>query len=336
MMRKLAVVSILVLVACTLAAVSFWRGYEAFHAAPLTISSPLRLDMQKGMSMDDMVAQLVSRKATEDTVYWQVLGRSSGLAGKLKAGEFLIPVGTTPPGLLELVASGKVAQYSLTLVEGWNYREVVRAVADHPELKSTMDLGEAQDLLQAIGAIEAHPEGLFLPETYHFPRGTTDVEFLKRAYQAMQHYLESAWANRRGDLPYTSAYEVLIMASIIEKETGLGTERPMIAGVFDRRLKRGMRLQTDPTVIYGLGESFDGNLTRAHLRRDTPYNTYTRHGLTPTPIAMPGRASIEAALNPAPGDALYFVARGDGSHQFSATLEQHNQAVAEYQLRRKK
>lgn len=336
MKRNLAVVVVLLLVLAGLAAVTFWHGYEAFQREPLAISSPLRLDMQKGMSMDDMIEQLVHQSATADSVYWQVLGRSSGLAGQLKAGEYLVPVGTTPRSLLDLLASGKVAQYSLTIVEGWNYREVALAVSAHPELRSTMDLGEVQDLLQAIDAPQAHPEGLFLPETYHFPRGTTDVDFLRRAYEAMQAYLASAWSKRRAQLPYESAYEVLIMASIIEKETGLGSERPLIAGVFERRLKKGMRLQTDPTVIYGLGADFDGNLTRADLRTDTPYNTYTRHGLTPTPIAMPGKASIEAALNPAPGDALYFVARGDGSHQFSATLEQHNQAVAEYQLRRKK
>lgn len=335
-MKRIYWVAVGVLLLAGIAAAFVWQGYRTFEQVPLAISSPLRLDMARGMSMDDMVGQLVLAQATDDTIYWQILGRRSGLAGRLKAGEYVIPVGTTPLGVLELVASGKVAQYSLTLVEGWNYREVVLAVAGHPELKATMDLNDAQHLLQVIGASEAHPEGLFLPETYHFPRGTTDVAFLKRAYEAMQQFLQTAWDKRRAQLPYASAYEVLIMASIIEKETGLGSERPRIAGVFERRLKRGMRLQTDPTVIYGIGSSFNGNLTRADLRRDTPYNTYTRHGLTPTPIAMPGRASIEAALNPAPGDALYFVARGDGSHQFSATLEQHNAAVAEYQLRRKK
>jgi len=261
--------------------------------------------------------------------------RWTGDAGKIQAGEYLIAAGTTPDGLLRQFTSGAVVLHSFTLVEGWNHRELLAQLQRHPEVESTMTGEDWPALLEALGAAHESPEGLFLPETYHFPRGTEDRSVLTQAYRLMQSALAEEWAARDESVPASTPYEALILASIIEKETGRADERHRIAGVIVRRLQRNMRLQMDPTVIYGIGPSFDGNLTRKHLRTDTPYNTYTRAGLPPTPIAMPGRAAIHAALHPADGEELYFVATGlgDGSHRFSVTVEEHEKAVREY-LRR--
>jgi UPF0755 protein len=234
--------------------------------------------------------------------------------------------------LLTLLRSGKVVMHSLTLVEGWNLTEVMAAVEGEPNLKHTLSDNSPAALASALGIDAASPEGMLLPDTYQFPRGTSDVAFLRRAHEAAQQEIDKQWPERATGLPYARSYEALIMASIVEKETAQPFERGKIAGVFVRRLQKGMKLQTDPSVIYGLGKAYDGDITLKDLRTDTVYNTYTRYGLPPTPICMPGRASIEAALHPEPGNALYFVARGDGTHQFSATLKQQNEAVAKYQL----
>ena len=229
---------------------------------------------------------------------------------------------------------GKSISHSLTLLEGWNIRQVRAAVAGHDALVHTLSDVDDAELMRRLDRADAHPEGRFFPDTYQFPRGMTDLEFLRRALQKMDEELAAAWAGRADDIPLKNAYEALILASIVEKETGQADERPAIAGVFSRRLTKGMKLQTDPTVIYGMGERFDGNIRKKDLREDTPYNTYVHHGLPPTPICMPGREALRAAVNPAPGRALYFVARGDGSHAFSATLKEHNAAVRRYQLKR--
>ena len=212
---------------------------------------------------------------------------------------------------------------------------MMEAVRHHPKIQQTLEGLSDAEIMDRLGHPDENPEGRFFPDTYHFPRGTTDVVFLQRAYATMARRLDEAWRQRAPDLPLKTPYQALILASIIEKETGLPEERPAIAGVFIRRLRKGMRLQTDPTVIYGLGESCDGELRRRDLRRDTPYNTYVHKGLTPTPIALPGAGSLRAAVNPAPGDALYFVATGNGGHVFSNTLKEHNRAVRKYQLRRR-
>jgi UPF0755 protein len=231
-----------------------------------------------------------------------------------------------------------VQLYSFTIVEGWTYRDLISGLRRHDAIRQSLGDEDWPGLLELLGTEATHPEGLFLPETYRFPKGTRDVEILHRAYDMMARTLESEWKNRIADLPFADPYEALILASIIERETAREAERDKIAGVFVRRLQKGMRLQTDPTVIYGIGPGFDGNLTRRHLQTSTPYNTYTRGGLPPTPIAMPGKAAIRAALNPAPGPELYFVATGlpDGSHKFSATSEEHAVAVAEYVARLRK
>lgn len=253
----------------------------------------------------------------------------------LKVGEYEIPAGTPALEVLSRLASGRTVQRAFTLVEGWNLRQVRAALAAEPRLRQELGRLDNQALAQHL-ALKGSVEGWLAPDTYFFSPGvTSDLELVQRAYREQQRRLDAAWNNRAPDLPYAGPAELLIMASIVEKETGQARERPDIAGVFVRRLRIGMRLQTDPTVIYGLGAGYNGNITRADLQRPTPWNTYTIDGLPPTPIAMPGAAAIEAAAHPAAGNALYFVGRGDGSHQFSATLEQHNAAVREYQLRRR-
>ena len=258
--------------------------------------------------------------------------RLEGAAGDMRAGEYRVEPGTTVAGLVALIRSGKVVMHSLTLVEGWTFKQAFEAVEQEPDLRHTLPPGGGPELMERLGERGTHPEGQFFPETYEFPRGTADVDFLSRAHESLRQHLDQAWKDRDQGLPYKSPYEALIMASLIEKETAQASERPEIAGVFVRRLKKGMKLQTDPTVIYGLGDSYNGDITYKDLRLDTPYNTYTRYGLPPTPICLPSLASIAAALHPAPGVALYFVARGDGTHQFSATLVEQNAAVRKYQL----
>ncbi len=280
-----------------------------------------------------MVAQdLQQRGVLSHAVYLVALSYLQGDKHSVRAGEYMLLPGTTPPQLLEQLALGKVTDHVLTLVEGWTFRQVLDAVARNEKLEHTLSGLSDAEIMARLGFSGLHPEGRFYPDTYHFPKGTSDADFLKRAYRAMQQHLQAAWETRSADLPFHTPEEALILASIVEKETGLAIERPQIAGVFVRRMRLGMALQTDPTVIYGMGDSFDGNLRRSDLTTDTPYNTYTRNGLPPTPIAMPGLEAIRAVLHPAPGDALFFVARGDGGHIFSATLAEHNRAVYKYQI----
>ena len=257
--------------------------------------------------------------------------RLTGTSQSLRAGRYALDRGITLAELLTKLQSGDVIRERVTVVEGIAFRELRALLAAQTQLKQDSARMSVEELLKAIGASEAHPEGLFAPETYTYDPGTSDIEIYRQAYRAQSKLLQDAWAARKPDLPYASPYEALTMASIIEKETGQPSERPMIAGVFVNRLKQGMLLQTDPSVIYGIGPSFDGNLRKRDLLTDGPYNSYTRTGLPPTPIALPGRASIEAALNPANTSALYFVSRGDGTSQFSATLAEHNRAVDTYQ-----
>ena len=257
--------------------------------------------------------------------------RFTGTSQSLRAGRYAVQRGITLGGLLAKLRAGDVIRERFTVVEGIVFRELRTLVAAQAQLKQDSARMPVEELLKAIGASETHPEGLFAPETYVYDPGASDLDIYKLAYRAQMKLLQDAWAGRKPDLPYASAYDALIMASIVEKETGQASERAMIAGVFVNRLKLGMLLQTDPSVIYGIGPSFDGNLRKRDLLADGPYNSYTRAGLPPTPIALPGRASIEAALNPANTSALYFVSRGDGTSHFSATLAEHNRAVDAYQ-----
>jgi len=313
-------------------------GYQVWRVdrwldSPLPMAAPLTYELAPGSNFIQVVNDL-SRQGIVDEPRWlRWYARLSGQASRIEAGEYLFEPGLTPRQLVGELVQGRVRQYSLTLIEGWNFRQLKAALASHPALRHTLTGLDDATIMARIGHPGEHPEGRFLPDTYYFPKGTRDTDFLARAYDAMSRVLAEEWAARAPDLPLKTPYEALILASIVEKETGLASERPAIAGVFIRRLRRGMRLQTDPTVIYGMGKAYRGNIRKRDLLKDTPYNTYRRAGLPPTPIAMPGRQAIHATLHPDDSDNLYFVARGDGSHQFSATLEEHNRAVIKYQLK---
>lgn len=309
--------------------------YQRFQTTPVRIAEPeLAFEVQRGTGIRQLAADLTARGLIRHPWYFLLLARERGDGGRLKAGEYRLVRGMTPAEVLDRLVSGRVVVYPITLVEGWTYRQALAAILADGHFGADLEGLSGEALMAALGHPGEHPEGRFFPDTYSFPRRTTGLAVLKRAYAEMDRVLAEEWAGRAADLPLKTPYEALILASIIEKETGLAAERAEIGGVFVRRLRAGMRLQTDPTVIYGLGERFDGNLRRADLRQPTPYNTYVITGLPPTPIALPGRAAIHAALHPQDGDSLYFVARGDGGHVFSATLDQHNRAVGQYQLRR--
>ena len=309
------------------------QAARALHA-PLDIPAEgAWLEVGKGATFSRVTGQLAERGILDCAWLLRQYARFSGDATKVRAGEYQLTAGTTPLSLLDKLVSGQVYLHQITIVEGWRFDELLTALRTNPAVQpSTLD-GPA--IMAALGEPGVHPEGQFFPDTYSFPRGTTDLELLRTAHQALHARLDDAWQRRSAGSLLTSPYQALILASIIEKETALPSERRLISGVFHERLRRGMRLQTDPTVIYGLGAAFDGNLRRQDLDNDTPYNTYTRGGLPPTPIALPGAASIDAAVDPEITGAIYFVATGrpDGSHFFSATLEQHEQAVRDY-LRR--
>lgn len=300
----------------------------------LALEQELIIEVAKGSSPSQELEQLAQRKIIAGALWLRLYWRFE-LKANLHSGEYRLTSGMTARELLGLWQRGEVVQYKLTLVEGWNFNQVRQALAEQPVLKQlAQELTDSQ-LMERLGHAGEHPEGRFFPATYNFVRGTSDLDLLQQAYRKMADVLAVEWASRADSLPYSDAYQALIMASLIEKETGVGEERAAISGVFVRRLAQGMLLQTDPTVIYGLGERYQGNLTREHLRALTPYNTYVLKGLPPTPIAMPGRAALHAALHPADGNSLYFVAKGDGSHEFNATLEAHNKAVRAYQLKRR-
>ena len=334
--RVMKLIGILLLFGCLVLG-WLWMDYQAFRENPLTVGESSKLvTVTPGMSLNAVARNLQKQELIENYRLFVWMARLEGKTGRIQAGEYEVGAGMTPPQLLQQMVEGKVRQYAITLVEGITFREMLQQLGDHPYLRHELEGLDEEAVMAKIGHPDEHPEGRFLPETYHFPRGLSDLEFLRRAYQAMQERLDHEWAGREKGLPLKSPYEALILASIVEKETGLESERPEIAGVFIRRLQKGMRLQTDPTVIYGLGLDFDGNLRRRDLLSDTPYNTYTRRGLPPTPIAMPGADAIHAAVHPDDSDKLYFVARGDGSHYFSSTLEEHNRAVTDYQLKGRK
>ena len=330
-------VILVVLVAAGAAVVMMaWQDYRRFSDAPLAIPEARAIAFARGTSFKDIVRQLRREGVTRASpLYWRVLSHEMEAATRLQAGEYALTPGMTPRALIDAMATGKVVQHAFTIVDGWTFRELRLALAAEAGLVQTLPGIDEATIAARLGIEDAKPEGWFLPETYAWTRGQSDFDLIQRAHAATKSTLEAAWSRRDASAPLRSPYDALILASIIEKETGIAEERPLIAGVFARRLSIGMRLQTDPTVVYGLGATYDGNIRRRDLDTDTPYNTYTRSGLPPTPIALPGAAAIEAALHPAAGNALYFVAVGDGSgrHVFSATLAEHNRAVAEY-LRR--
>ncbi len=314
-----------------------WFEYQGFLATPITLPSELErtteapvFEIPRGTGLRALAGRLVEDGLIEDAYFFIALAYQERLQGQIKAGEYALTDAMRPLDLLRLFASGRSVQFPVTLIEGWTFRDAVASLADNDHLRLELTGLPEIEIMQRLGIDEPRPEGWLFPDTYMVSRASTDVAVLKRAHARMQQVLREEWEQRADGLPIETPYEALILASIIEKETGQAEERPEIAGVFVRRLQRGMRLQTDPTVIYGMGDDYDGVIRRSDLQRATPYNTYVIDGLPPTPIALPGREAIHAALHPADGETLYFVSRGDGSHHFSPTLEEHNCAVRYY------
>ncbi|HEY0662734.1 MAG TPA: endolytic transglycosylase MltG [Lysobacter sp.] len=308
-----------------------WQRYTSFADAPMTgIETGETLLVERGDSLPVVLRKLGVRAGEQ--IEWRALARQLGAAGRLQVGEYALEPGTSPRDLLIAMRDGKVLHHRFTIVEGWNIRELRAALAKAKPLKQEAATLDDAALMKALGHTGQHPEGRFLPETYLYTSGDSDLDVLQRAHEAMTKALAAAWEQRHPGSVLKTPDEMLTLASIVEKETGIASERPQIAGLFERRLKIGMLLQTDPTVIYGIGASYDGNIRKRDLLTDTPYNTYTRTGLPPTPIAMPGTGALEAVANPAPGEALYFVAMGDGSgrHLFARNLAEHQANVRTY------
>ncbi|MBI5891112.1 MAG: endolytic transglycosylase MltG [Nitrosomonadales bacterium] len=313
-------------------------GLFAYYArTPIPLERvPFVFTLKPGSSLKSAAHQIRQAGGLNNEWLFVLLGRGMRKATQIKPGNYQLEHEVTPLQLLNMISKGQVEQSSLTIIEGNTFKQLRAALNAEPTLRHDSAALSDAEILKRIGASERAAEGLFFPDTYIFDKGSSDIMVLKRSYQLMQRYLQENWKKRDANLPFETPYEALILASIVEKETGTPADRPMIASVFINRLRKHMRLQTDPTVIYGLGSKFDGNLRKRDLLRDTPYNTYTRDGLTPTPIALPGLAAIQAVLHPAPSKALYFVARGDGSSQFSSSLVEHNNAVNTYQLKQAK
>lgn len=338
MAKRTSVISRLglwLLLAALAGGIAVW-DFQRFSAAPLAIDpAPAAFTVRSGDGLNTVLPKMRAAGITAGFDWqWKLLAARMGMAGRIHVGDYEVPDRSTPAEILTKLATGDTARIRFTLIEGWNFRQLKQALLALDGLQD--DIGGKSDAqtMALIGRPGIHPEGRFLPDTYFIPKSGRKSDVLRQAADAMDGALDKAWQARDPEVPLNSPEQLLILASIVEKETGQAAERPQIAGVFARRLKLGMRLQTDPTVIYGLGESYDGNIRRRDLRTDTPYNTYTRAGLPPTPIAMPGKAALHAAAHPAGGDALYFVASGDGWHVFSATYEAHRKAVQTHQLKR--
>jgi len=333
--RSLRILAALALLAALTAAGLVWWSSVWLRTPIGALRESTTFEVSKGASLRAIASSLHDRGVLERPRVWVAWARLTGRDAGVKAGEYQLEPGLSPRQLLELLSSGRVVLHAITFIEGSTFADVRNVLAANPAVRREYADRSDEDIMKALGSAQLHPEGQFFPDTYRFPRGTSDLELLAMAYRRMQQELQAAWSARTSDLPLATPYEALILASIVEKEAALESERARIAGVFVERLRRGMRLQTDPTVIYGMLETYDGNIRRADLSRDTPYNTYTRAGLPPTPIALPGLASLQAAVRPELSGALFFVAtgEGDGSHYFSKTLAEHNAAVQRY-LRR--
>lgn len=331
MLRLLKFLVLLAFLAALATGGALW-WLQRFADRPLPLAAdPLEFTIAPGSSFRAAARQMAAAGIGFDPIVFEAMVRVTGRPTNIKAGTYEIRSGTTPVALLDKLVRGEFALADVAFIEGWTFRQIRGALDAHPRVRhDTKGLSDAE-VLRRIEARVEHPEGWFFPDTYLFPRGTSDLEILRQAHRAMEKRLEAAWSEREADLPLGSPYEALILASIVEKETGQSADRPMVASVFVNRLRAGMKLQADPTVIYGLGTAFDGNLRKRDLLADTPYNTYTRGGLPPTPIAMPGLAALQAVTRPPRTDALYFVAKGNGASHFSSSLDEHNRAVNRYQ-----
>jgi len=332
MIRSILTALLILLLAAALAAGLAWQAYRSFEQSSLQHDRPARLWLAPGATLGTLARELQRLGLTEVDWRWRLLGRLH--QPLMRAGEYELPVGSSPLQLIGQLERGQVVAHRLTIVEGWTVKRLRQELAEDSRLGQTAREYGEDELMRRLGCSGCYAEGWFLPETYSFQRGDRDLDLLARAHRAMRNELDQAWKDRSRESPLQTREELLVLASLIEAETMIDEEREVVSGVFVRRLQLGMRLQTDPTVVYGIEGAFDGRIRRVHLSTDHPWNTYTRHGLPPTPIGLPGAASLQAAAHPADGDALYFVARGDGSHHFSATLAEHNRAVARYILGR--
>ncbi len=312
--------------------VSIWAGmhYHLILKKPVVMTETV-IEIRKGATLESVVNDLRSRQVTVNRFWFRLFAYRKNLDHLLKVGEYVLASGSTAADILQQLTDGRTRKYSITFPEGWAFKKVLQTIKDNPNLQHTLSDAELKNLMAQIGSDKNHPEGLFFPDTYFFEKNTSDVDLLKRAHERMQLVLNEEWQKRDQAVPLENPYEALILASIVEKETGASEERRQIAGVFARRLRKGMLLQTDPTVIYGMGDDYHGDIRHKDLREPTPYNTYIIEGLPPTPIAMPGKQAIVAALHPDHGDSLFFVARGNGRHAFSATLAEHERYVDQYQ-----
>ncbi len=316
-----------------------WYQYDAFLKAPVTLTPETEIfEIKSGSNIKQVASQLEEKGIVQHGLLFLAHARVTDMAHKLKAGEYKLEAGMTADDVLKKFVSGQTLQYQLPIIEGRTFKEIVNNIRNHPQIEQTLSDADYATIMTKLGAPEGmRPEGWFFPDTYNFPRKTTDLEFLQRSYKEMQDYLKQAWDGREQNPQLRNEYEALILASIVEKETGLPEERPLIARVFLNRLAKGMLLQTDPTVIYGIGDKYDGNIRKTDLQTDTPFNTYTRAGLPPTPIATPSKAAIDAVMHPATSDVLYFVAtEPGGASYFSETYDEHQLAVKRYILNRKR
>jgi UPF0755 protein len=325
--RKLIIgilIALLILILCL--GISYYRALTN-----LVVLQNVTVEIEKGDSFSKITQKLLAQGIAVNPLWFKVIAVQQGVTNSLKAGEYELTLGLTVTQILTIFAEGRSKKYTLTFPEGWNLKEILQAINQHHNVSKTLKIEDVAEISSQLGINDKNPEGWLFPDTYHFEKNATDISILKMTYTKMQSVLAQEWQNKELNLPYKTTYEALIMASIVEKETGAKSERSKIAGVFISRLAKGMLLQTDPTVIYGMGDNYKGNIRAADLTTATPYNTYVIQGLPPTPIAMPGRDAIHAALHPDKDNSLYFVAKGDGSHQFSATLAEHNQAVNTFQ-----
>jgi UPF0755 protein len=330
MLRLMKFLFLLIIVAAV-AAFAGYRYWESRLDAPIAVEEETLYEVPRGAGYNRVIADLASRDLIGDEWAFRLLTRIEPEAiPRLRAGEYMLEPGMSGRELIELLGSDRVVTYPLTIPEGWTFRQMRARIDSAPKLENLTAGLSDEEVMALLDREGRHPEGWFFPDTYRYHKGMSDLDILRQALVSMERVLEEVWEGRSDDLTIESPYEALIMASLIERETGAPEERREIAGVFKRRMQTGMRLQTDPTVIYGMGERYEGRITRADLQEATPYNTYVINGLPPTPIAMPGRASLEAAVDPLPGDTYYFVSRGDGTHHFSRTLREHNNAVNRY------
>ncbi|TRW89507.1 endolytic transglycosylase MltG [Candidatus Methylobacter oryzae] len=312
-----------------------WMDYQTALHNPALLDKTVTIEIEKGDSINRIIDKLVAEQLAIKPFWFKVIAFQLNVLKKLKTGEYELTSGLTVPQILALFAQGKTKQHIITFPEGWSFKEILREIEKNPNLEHTLSGADFGCLMAKFKSDVKSPEGLFFPDTYYFEKHTSDVSLLKRAYDKMQQVLQREWGSKAEGLPFKTPYEALTLASIVEKETGAVSERPLIAGVFIRRLEQNMLLQTDPTVIYGMGESYQGDIKAKDLTTATPYNTYVISGLPPTPISMPGRDALYAVLHPDKGDSLYFVARGDGTHAFSANLKDHEAAVDKFQRNKK-